>query len=110
MWNKIVKAGNRDLSDGGVKKGEFWEFERFFWEFERFCFKVLEKKVNKKVIFWKKIEKMRFSDVFKELDPHTRGKKIFVYPFCIASHPQMATKIFKKPVLGAKIPEKILEK
>ena len=33
-------------------------------------------------------EKSRFFDVFKELDPHTQGEKIFPYPFCIFSHLQ----------------------
>ena len=34
--------------------------------------------------------KVRFFDVFEVLDPHTRGVKIFLYLFCIDSHPQKA--------------------
>ncbi len=42
---------------------------------------------NEKV---KKNVKIQFFDVSEVLDPHTRGVKIFVYIFCIFSHPQKA--------------------
>ena len=33
-------------------------------------------------------EESRFFDVFRELEGHTWGEKIFPYVFCIVSHPQ----------------------
>ena len=44
-------------------------------------FKKFWKKGEKKSDFLEKIEKMRFSDVFKELDPHTQGNNDIRIPF-----------------------------